>query len=54
MLNVENDREDRSASLIEFIQAFGYRLYWHAPPLYREANFSGNRENVFDLARSSP
>lgn len=44
---MENDREDRSESLIELIQSYGYRLYWHTPPLYREENFFGNRENVF-------
>jgi FkbM family methyltransferase len=47
ILYVENDREDKSASLIEYIQSFGYRLFWHTPPLYREDNFFGNLQNVF-------
>jgi FkbM family methyltransferase len=47
VLYVENDRKARSASLIAFIQSLGYRLFWHTPPLYREANYLGNPENVF-------
>jgi FkbM family methyltransferase len=47
ILYVENDREARSAGLIALIQSFGYRLYWHLPPLYSGTNFRNDPENVF-------
>jgi FkbM family methyltransferase len=53
ILYVENDRLDRSAELIEFIQTLGYKLYWHLPPLYQPANYFGNPENVFPNIVSS-
>src|ERR1043166_2989498 len=47
LLYVENDRAEKSAALIELIQRFGYRLWWHLPPLYHPANIAGNTDNVF-------
>jgi FkbM family methyltransferase len=47
MLYVENDRSDRSAELIALVQSYGYRLYWHLPPLYNAENFRGDTENIF-------
>ena len=47
ILYVENDREARSAELISLIQSFGYRLYWHLPPLYRGNNYRADPENIF-------
>jgi FkbM family methyltransferase len=47
VLYVENDRADRSADLISLIQSYGYRLYWHLPPLYSPTNFRGDPENMF-------
>ena len=47
MLYVENDREARSAELIDLIQSYGYRLYWHLPRLYRSNNFRADPENIF-------
>ena len=29
------------------IQSFGYRLYWHLPPLYNVTNFRNDFENIF-------
>ncbi|WP_439815620.1 FkbM family methyltransferase [Zavarzinia sp. CC-PAN008] len=46
-LYVENDRPDRSPALIRQIQALGYRLWWHLPPLYNPANPRGDAENMF-------
>ena len=34
ILYVENDREDLSPALIEFLFSLGYQLYWHLPPLF--------------------
>lgn len=46
-LYVENDRVEKSVELIELIRSFGYRLYWHRPPLYNSDNYFGDAENVF-------
>ena len=47
ILYVENDRQAQSAELIGLVQSFGYRLYWHLPPLYVPGNFRGDAENIF-------
>lgn len=47
VLYVENDRVEKSKDLIELIQAMGYRLYWHTPPLYNRENYAGDEENIF-------
>jgi FkbM family methyltransferase len=46
-LYVENDRIDKSPTLIEHLFALDYRLYWHTPFLYEEDNFFRDQENVF-------
>jgi FkbM family methyltransferase len=47
ILYVENDRQDRSAALISLLQSYGYRLYWHLPPIYSANNFRHDPENIF-------
>lgn len=47
VMYIENDREDRSAALIEHIQQLGYRLFWHLTPLFRGDNYFQNEKNVF-------
>jgi len=47
ILYVENDREQKSASLIQFLLNLSYRLYWHLPPLYNPSNYFKNPQNVF-------
>jgi FkbM family methyltransferase len=47
VLYVENDRPDRSESLVASMRGLGYDLYWHTPPYYNPENYFGNRENVF-------
>jgi FkbM family methyltransferase len=47
ILYVENDRQGRSAELIGLLQQYGYRLYWHLPPLYSTNNFRTDPENIF-------
>lgn len=46
-LYLENDRTDKSDSLIRTINELGYRMYWHVPPLFNPSNFAGNSNNVF-------
>jgi FkbM family methyltransferase len=47
LLYVENDRVEHQQELISMIAEMGYRLYWHAPPLFTADNFNGCAENVF-------
>jgi FkbM family methyltransferase len=47
ILYVENDRPEKSAALIALLFEFGYRLFWHLPPLFHADNFAGRAENVF-------
>jgi len=42
VLYVKNDRRDRSPPLLELIRSYGYRMWWHTPPLYNPANFVAN------------
>ena len=48
MLYVENDRREKSAELVRFLDSCDYDMYWHSPPLFNPQNFAGNAENVFD------
>jgi FkbM family methyltransferase len=48
VLYVENDRAEKSAALIALIQGYGYRLWWHLPPLFNARNYRGDAENIFD------
>ena len=48
VLYVENDRPEHSEELMRLIDSMGYRMYWHAPFLYREDNVRGDPENVFE------
>lgn len=47
ILYVENDRQEKSAALVQQIRELGYKLYWHRPPLFNPGNFYENRENIF-------
>ena len=47
VLYVENDRQPKSAELIQCLFDMGYRLWWHLPPLFSPDNFRGNPENHF-------
>ncbi len=47
LLYVENDRLESSEELIRLIAGFGYRLFWHLPPLFNPNNFNGDDENCF-------
>ena len=48
VLYVENDRAEKAAELIRFIDSMGYHMFWHSPPLYNPKNFLNNAQNVFD------
>ena len=44
---LENDREDRSPSLLEALLALDYAVYWHVLPLFNPKNFFGVAENIW-------
>lgn len=46
-LYFEADRRERNPELIRLAFELGYRLWWHAPPLFNPKNFAGNPNNVF-------
>lgn len=47
ILYVENDRKEKSATLIRQLQDLDYRCYWHTPAYVRVPNFRGNSDNRF-------
>lgn len=47
ILYVENDRIEKSESLLRYIDELGYDSYWHLPRLYNPDNYAKNSENVF-------
>jgi FkbM family methyltransferase len=47
LLYVENDRIDKSNSLVALLLKLGYRLWWHIPMLYNPDNFFGIQENAY-------
>jgi FkbM family methyltransferase len=47
ILYVENDRIGKSQALMQLIASFGYRMFWHLPPLFNPNNFFANSENCF-------
>lgn len=47
VLYVENDRKEKSAQLISYIDSLGYRMYWHLPRLFNPDNYFANPENIF-------
>ncbi len=47
ILYVENDRRDKSDSLIRYIDSLGYNMHWHRPYYFSPNNFQGNPNNVF-------
>lgn len=47
ILYIENDRPEKSGSLVNYIASLGYRMFLHSPPLFNPDNFKANSENVF-------
>ena len=46
-LYLENDRVEKSASLIRFLQSLNYKIWWHLSPLFNPNNFAKNSTNIF-------
>jgi FkbM family methyltransferase len=47
LLYVENDRVEKSKSLVSLLLDLDYRLWWHIPSLYNSDNFFGIQENIY-------
>jgi FkbM family methyltransferase len=48
IIYLEDDRPKKSASLHRYLKKLGYRWERHTPPLFRLANFFGNKKNVWN------
>lgn len=46
-LFIENDTTDRSAPILQAIDALDYDAYWQMSTIYRTANYFGNPRNAF-------
>ncbi len=44
---LENDRIEKSRSLIEWLWAAGYKLWFHLPQLFNPQNFAQNSKNIY-------
>jgi hypothetical protein len=47
ILYVENDRVEKSESLLSVIKSLGYDIYVHNPRLFNPKNHANNSENIF-------
>jgi FkbM family methyltransferase len=47
ILYLEDDRQEKSASLHKFLKELGYGIELHTPSLYRQKNFFGKEENIW-------
>ncbi len=48
VLYVENDKAEKSESLIRYIDSIGYNMYWHTPNYFNPRNFAGYPTDVFN------
>lgn len=52
LLYVENDREEKSAALIQQLFDLEYDVYWHMPYYYNRYNFFGVVDNIYGFTVS--
>jgi len=48
LIYVENDRVEKSKSLVALILELGYRIWWHIPKLYNQNNYFETKENIYE------
>ncbi len=46
-LYVENDRPEKSETLMRLIDSLGYRMFWHIPLLFNPNNYYAYQENIY-------
>lgn len=49
---LENDREESSEALIQWLFDAGYKVWWHLPFLFNPDNYFKNNENIYGGAAS--
>ncbi len=47
IIYAENDRAAKKRELIDLIRGFGYKMWWHRPPLFNPHNHFGVTQNIF-------
>lgn len=52
ILYMENDRVEKSESLIKLVHEMGYKAWWHVCPLFNPGNFFGQQNNIYKIAHS--
>lgn len=53
VMYIEDDRQDKSASLRQFLKDLGYRFKMHQPPLFRAQNFFNKPDDIWDKPYTS-
>jgi hypothetical protein len=49
VLYLENDRADKSESLLSYLQELDYEVWWHLPLFYNPDNFAREPNNIYAL-----
>ena len=52
ILYLEADRDEKVGRVHELLAKFGYRAWWHFPPLFNTKNHAGNRNNIYGTTMS--
>jgi len=52
VMYVENDKQEKSVSLVRYIDSLGYKMYWHRPFYFNPQNFFGNPNDVYPTVAS--
>lgn len=47
VIYAENDRNENSDMIFQYLDSLGYSMYWHLPPFFNPDNFAGNSTNIF-------
>lgn len=47
IIYIENDRQEKSKELIEYLWGLDYQLYWYMPKLFNPNNYFKHQDNVF-------
>lgn len=52
-LYVESESKEESKKILDFLDEFDYKCFFHRPPLFNIDNFFGNDNNVFDKVENN-
>lgn len=54
IMYVENDRQEKSKELLDYIHSLGYKTEQHKPLLFNSKNYFGKKDNKFVAANGMP